>query len=175
MADGRVQSGEYNARKGRKGAFWEDRYAATLVESGEHLLNCLAYVDLNMVRAGVVEHPSDWEWCGWREVTGLRTRYRVLDLDGLSESLRRRSRRELAETYERVIDQKLAAERLEREARWTESLAVGSEDYVREVAGKIGRRRRIEIFKCPENKGGTWRAREPSPSYMRFSPPKKRR
>jgi hypothetical protein len=78
------------------------------VESGEHLLNCLAYVDLYMVRAGVVEHPADWEWCGWREVTGLRTRYRVFDLDGLAESLRRRCRRELAEAYERVIEQEMA-------------------------------------------------------------------
>ena len=44
---------EYNQRKGRKGAFWEDRYHATAVESGEHLRRCLVYIDLNMVRAGL--------------------------------------------------------------------------------------------------------------------------
>ncbi len=32
---------EYNQRKRRKGAFWEDRYHATIVESGEHLRRCL--------------------------------------------------------------------------------------------------------------------------------------
>mgnify|MGYP002066177361 FL=1 len=48
---------EYNRRKKRKGAFWEDRYHATAVETGEHLIRCLAYIDLNMVRAGVVRHP----------------------------------------------------------------------------------------------------------------------
>ncbi len=42
---------EYNQRKMRKGAFWEDRYHATAVESGNHLLQCLVYIDLNMVRA----------------------------------------------------------------------------------------------------------------------------
>lgn len=41
---------EYNRHKGRQGAFWEDRYHAT----DEHLHRCLAYIDLNMVRAGVV-------------------------------------------------------------------------------------------------------------------------
>jgi putative transposase len=49
---------EFNNRKKRKGAFWEDRYHATAIETGEHLLRCLVYVDLNMVRAGVVSHPE---------------------------------------------------------------------------------------------------------------------
>jgi REP element-mobilizing transposase RayT len=49
---------EYNQRKSRKGAFWEDRYHATIVQTNRHLLSCMAYIDLNMVRAGVVMHPS---------------------------------------------------------------------------------------------------------------------
>ncbi|CAB1080953.1 Transposase and inactivated derivatives [Olavius algarvensis Delta 1 endosymbiont] len=48
---------QYNQRKKRKGAFWQDRYHATAIETGEHLLRCLVYIDLNMVRAGVVDHP----------------------------------------------------------------------------------------------------------------------
>jgi len=48
---------EFNLRKQRKGAFWEDRYHATAVETGEYLLRCLVYIDLNMVRNGVVKHP----------------------------------------------------------------------------------------------------------------------
>jgi putative transposase len=41
-------------KKHRKGAFWEDRYHATAIESGEHLLRCLVYIDLDMVRVGRV-------------------------------------------------------------------------------------------------------------------------
>ena len=59
---------EYNQRKNRKGAFWEDRYHATAVEEGEHLSMCLVYIDLNMIRAGVVNHPSMWPFCGYNEV-----------------------------------------------------------------------------------------------------------
>jgi putative transposase len=40
---------EYNNRKQRKGAFWEDRYHATAVEAGGHLARCLVYIDLNRV------------------------------------------------------------------------------------------------------------------------------
>ncbi|MCP5005797.1 MAG: transposase, partial [Planctomycetes bacterium] len=45
---------EYNLRKKRKGAFWEDRYHATAIENEQHLLRCISYIDLNMVRNGVV-------------------------------------------------------------------------------------------------------------------------
>ena len=48
---------DYNQRKERKGAFWEDRYHATAIEADGHLHRCLVYIDLNMVRAGVVKHP----------------------------------------------------------------------------------------------------------------------
>ena len=51
LVAGRVGQ-EYNLRKNRTGAFWEDRYHATAIESGEHLLRCMVYIDLNMGRAG---------------------------------------------------------------------------------------------------------------------------
>jgi putative transposase len=50
---------EYNERKNRHGAFWEDRYHATAIEADEHLHRCLVYIDVNMVRAGVVSHPRE--------------------------------------------------------------------------------------------------------------------
>jgi putative transposase len=63
---------EYNVRKKRNGAFWQDRYHATAVETGEHLLKCLVYIDLNMVRAGIIDHPSQWVWCGYNEIQNPR-------------------------------------------------------------------------------------------------------
>jgi REP element-mobilizing transposase RayT len=59
---------KFNLRKERKGAFWEDRYHATAVETGDHLRRCLVYIDLNMVRAGVVKHPVGWAFCGYNEI-----------------------------------------------------------------------------------------------------------
>ena len=41
---------EYNQRKKRKGAFWQDRYHATAVESDDHLTRCMVYIDMNMVQ-----------------------------------------------------------------------------------------------------------------------------
>ena len=75
---------EYNQRKVRHGAFWEDRYHATAVDSDDHLQRCLVYVDLNMVRAGVVKHPSEWAHCGYSEIQKPRERCTIVDLPKLS-------------------------------------------------------------------------------------------
>ena len=76
---------EYNRRKHRKGAFWEDRYHAIAVESGEHLLHCLVYVDLNMVRAGVVSHPLQWPHGGYTEIQSPKRKNVIIAYDRLRE------------------------------------------------------------------------------------------
>ena len=66
----------YNRRKGRSNAFWGDNYHATMVEGGGYLWRCLVYIELNMVRCGVVAHPKEWEWVGYHEIMGQRQRCR---------------------------------------------------------------------------------------------------
>ncbi len=70
---------EFNQRKNRKGAFWEDRYHATAIDRNEHLVRCLVYIDLNMVRTGVVKHPAEWEMNGYREIQNRPDRYTIID------------------------------------------------------------------------------------------------
>jgi len=62
----------YNRRKKRSGAFWEGRYHCTMIEPGPHLWRCMVYIELNMVRAGVVQHPKQWPWCSFQEWIGNR-------------------------------------------------------------------------------------------------------
>jgi REP element-mobilizing transposase RayT len=78
---------EYNQRKNRKGAFWEDRYHATAVKTGKHLIRCLAYIDLNMVRAGVVQHPGEWVYGGYQEIQNPRQRYTLINRQKLTALL----------------------------------------------------------------------------------------
>lgn len=79
LVAGRVAQ-EYNQRKGRKGAFWEDRYHATAVAADHHLIRCLTYIDLNMVRADVVKDPADWLESGYAELMQSRQRYHLLTM-----------------------------------------------------------------------------------------------
>ncbi|WP_031386093.1 transposase [Desulfonatronum thiodismutans] len=52
----------YNKRKRRWGTFWGERFKSVIVQEGETLVNLLAYVDLNPVRAGIVDKPEDYRW-----------------------------------------------------------------------------------------------------------------
>ena len=70
---------EYNQRKKRHGAFWEDRYHATAVDAEQYLARCMVYIDLNMVRAGAVSHPDDWCWSGYCERQRPPQRESVID------------------------------------------------------------------------------------------------
>ncbi|MGD9187478.1 MAG: transposase [Desulfobacteraceae bacterium] len=74
---------EYNRRKKRKGAFWEDRYHATAIETGEHRMRCLIYVDLNMFRARVVCHPEQWPHGGYNEIQRPRRKNFLIDYEVL--------------------------------------------------------------------------------------------
>ena len=52
----------YNRKHRRKGTLWGERFKSVIVENGETLVNCLAYVELNPIRAGLVTKPEDYRW-----------------------------------------------------------------------------------------------------------------
>ena len=129
---------EFNRRKGRKGAFWEDRYHATAVEGDSHLVRCMVYVDLNMVRAGVVTHPSEWPFCGYNEVQNPPKRYGLVDIEELRELINVRNTGELKEAYRGWVEEALEGSGHERRPEWTESIAVGSESFLRAIKERLG-------------------------------------
>jgi hypothetical protein len=64
-------SQSYNRRSGRCGPLWEQRFKSILVEdSPQALLTMAAYIDLNAVRAGLVEDPKDYRYSGYGEAMG---------------------------------------------------------------------------------------------------------
>ena len=154
----------YNLRKKRHGAFWNERYHATMIDGGDYLWRCLKYIDLNMVRAGVVSHPREWSWTGYQELVGERKRYRLIDRERLFELLGGRQEDEFRFNYARAIRDAVQCHEFTREARWGESLAVGSADFVREVGGQIRNRMEVEIIE-ESNRPGVWVVREATPAY----------
>lgn len=51
------------------GTLWDGRYKASLVDTDQYLLNCMRYIELNPVRAGIVKHPGDYHWSSYRHNT----------------------------------------------------------------------------------------------------------
>ena len=135
----------YNRRKKRSNAVWGGRYYATLVDGGDYLWRCMKYVDLNMVRANVVKHPEEWEWCGYQEIIGKRKRYTLLDMEQVVDSIgMSHTLTTFNSAYIENIEQTLNTEDLVRDPKWTESLAVGNPAFVKEVQPTIKNRRRFE-------------------------------
>jgi REP element-mobilizing transposase RayT len=148
----------YNRRHNRRGFFWGERFKSLIVENGETLINCLAYIDLNPVRAGIVGKPEDYRWnsLGYHVQTDNKDGLLSLDL-GLKEfgvadekeHLRRYRRfiyetgavnKERARTIEQdVLDKerhknfKLSrTERFKYKTRYfTDSGVIGSREFVR--------------------------------------------
>ncbi len=124
---------EYNQRKERKGAFWEDRYHATAVASDEHFIKCLVYIDLNMVRADVVDHPAKWSHGGYQEILQPPKRYRIIDTLSLMEIVGVPDIESLQQQHQQWLKDELLSLGAERDIYWSESLAVGNEAFVDEV------------------------------------------
>lgn len=67
-----------NLREDWRGHLWQSRFASFAMDE-EWLIACARYVELNPVRAGLVERPEQWRWSSARAHLGLGD-------DGLTET-----------------------------------------------------------------------------------------
>ena len=128
---------EYNQRKNRRGAYWEDRYHATAVESGDQLARCLVYIDTNMVRAGVVSHPSKWPFSGYNEIQEPRRKNVLIDYERLQALCGKASYDQLRRAHKGWVENQLQGVGKKRQDEWTESIAVGSMSFVENVKARL--------------------------------------
>jgi putative transposase len=155
---------EYNIRKKRKGAFWEDRYHATAIENAHHLLKCLAYIDLNMVRNGVVSHPSEWQFGGYNEIQNPRKKYVLINYERLAKLTGFNSYEQLQKSHKEMIEESLIIEDNVRYAHWTESIAVGSKSFTETIKEKMGiKAKGRKLIKAGDDE--VFQLRETSASY----------
>jgi REP element-mobilizing transposase RayT len=131
---------QFNQRKKREGAYWQDRYHATAIQTGEHLIRCLVYIDLNMVRAGVVLHPAHWQASGYREIQAPPIRKRIIDVSKLAELCEIYNVDNFRTIHRQWVEDALKENRLVREAKWSEAIAVGNEGYVKKTQRSLGLR-----------------------------------
>jgi hypothetical protein len=60
----------FNRAHSRSGTLWEDRFKSVIVESGTAARTMAAYIDLNPVRARMVEDPAEYRWSSYGEAVG---------------------------------------------------------------------------------------------------------
>jgi len=115
-----------------------------------------------MVRAGVVRHPKDWSTGGYCEIQKPRERYGIIDHERLSEKLCFPNVPSFQRQHREWVAQALRDNALARQAKWSQSIAVGNEAFVLEITKslypKAGRREIVEI-------DGSHTVRESTPAY----------
>jgi len=87
-----------NRRSGRRGTLWDGRYRGCLVDSDRYLLACSRYIELNPVRARIVDTPAAWPWSSYRctalgqadDLVSHHEVYRALGEDSSSRTQRYR-------------------------------------------------------------------------------------
>ena len=117
---------------------------------------------MNMVRAGVVDHPSNWECCGFHEIQHPKQRYRLIDREWLSQLLGIDSAGRLTASHDQWIEAELKRKEKVRQERWTERIAVGGKTFVESIRERLGMRAKSKRI---DRLGDTWVVRETTTAY----------
>lgn len=69
---GRCYVPYFNRKYQRDGALWKGRYKATVLDAGRYFMACCRYIELNPVRAGLVDEPSEYPWSSYAHHIGAQ-------------------------------------------------------------------------------------------------------
>jgi hypothetical protein len=115
-----------------------------------------------MVRAGVVEHPTQWEFCGYNEIQNPRKRKGIIDFDRLMDLLGFENYDDLKDAHYKWVDSAMQTDNSGKENKWTQSIAVGSKTFTEMIKEALGFRAIGRKIICDED---TFELREGQTPY----------
>ena len=123
----------------RSGTLWEGRFRSCLAQEEDYVLACYRYIEMNPVRARMVEHPRQYRWSSYRanaegassQLIVPHAQYRAL---ARTTDARRQAYRAL---FKAQLDPQIVKD---IRAATNGNYALGSQRFHREVAAILGRR-----------------------------------
>ncbi len=104
-----------------------------IVRRFPHLAKCMVYIDLNMVRAGVVKHPSEYNPSGYSEIQNPSKRYRIIDPKALRDYFSIDDERAFQQAHRAWVEEELKNDKLQKSRIWSEAIAIGNEDFIENI------------------------------------------
>ncbi|MFW8602566.1 transposase, partial [Desulfobacterota bacterium M19] len=95
---------------------------------------------MNMVRAGVVKHPSEYSLSGFNEIQRPPKRYTVIDRSVLLDFFCIGDEEHFRKEHYCWVEEELHTDAMKRKEWWSESIAVGSKAFVKKIQGELGAR-----------------------------------
>ena len=109
-----------------------------MARAKRHLIKCITYIDLNMVRAGVVKHPNEWSHSGYNEIQKPKQRYGIIDFKSYMGLVQIKTPEELKQSHQHWIEEALKQSTIVRESKWTQSIAVGDKPFLEQIKERLG-------------------------------------
>jgi putative transposase len=150
QALGREYVRYFNYTYQRTGTLWEGRFKSCAVDAETYLLICQRYIELNPVRAGLVQAPEDYRWSSFKanalgERISMWSPHRVYNALGKSAGERSRA-------YYALFAGQLETDVL-RQIRQTsnQGMVLGSEKFKQEIA-RLADRRVVPLRRGPKRR-----------------------
>jgi putative transposase len=144
----------FNETHSRSGTLWEGRYKSSLIDSETYLLTCHRYIELNPVRARLVEYPLQYRWSSHAYYAlgtndPLITRHALFN--GLANDEPMRRRVFLAQFQDAIANELIERIRITANQGW----ALGSDRFLDQIEAVLGRSAR------PPKRGRPFKAIDP--------------
>ena len=97
----------------------------------------MVYIDLNMVRAGAVAHPSEYRSSGYNEIQNPPKRYGIINRRMLVDYFSMRDENRFREEHSSWITVELKNNALTRNSDWSEAIAVGDKPFLKNIQEKL--------------------------------------
>ena len=123
----------------RTGTLWEGRYRSCLVQHESYLMACYRYIEMNPVRAGMVDHPAEYRWTSYRANAELEPSALITPHDCYKELGSNVDQR--AEAYRRLFKDELQQEVIDQIRDATNGNYVfGTGKFASQIAQALGKR-----------------------------------
>lgn len=150
---GRYYVQYFNYSYERTGTLWEGRYKASLIDSDSYALICYRYIELNPVRAGMVDHPSEYPWASYQH-NALGEKNELVMHHELYQTLARTDEQR-QKAYRTLFRARIPQRTLEEiRSATNKAWVLGSEQFKEKIESKLNRPTR------PRQKGGDRKSKD---------------
>ncbi len=148
-----------NRQYRRTGTLWDSRYKSSLVEPESYLLACQRYIELNPVRAAMVDDPAHYRWSSYR-TNGLGITDPSLTPHPLYLALGQEARTRQA-AYRALFRAQLDHEAIEDiRLALNQSQPLGNDRFLKKIEAVIGMRREAKPRGRPKARTAAENSRE---------------
>ncbi len=141
----------YNRSNNRTGYLWGGRFKSVIFEPGYNLLQCITYIDLNAVSAGIVKKAEDYEWCSAyyrykRKKSSAFLSFKGVFCNKLNKHIQFKEYYHFLKSREKTKNNRYSSSSSENVTKfYSKGLAVGSISFLQSIINMASTSRRIPV------------------------------